>query len=212
MKKFGLGCAVLAVLGFAVLLFVLAGAASYNRLVGLSQKTDAAWANVQSSYQRRMDLIPNLVSTVSAAANFERTTIENVVRARVTAGQVRLDMKTAPTDPKDLEKFLAAQANLNSAVSRLLVVSENYPQLKSSSNFSELQAQLEGTENRINVARNDFNDAAMSYNAAIKSFPGVFFARVFGFKEKAYFQADAGAEKAPTVNFNLDNAPATNKP
>jgi LemA protein len=212
MKKFGIGCGILAVIGAIILLFALAAMVSYNRVVSLSQRVDAQWAKVQSSYQRRADLIPNLVNTVSGVANFEKSTLTEITQARASVGQVKLDPNTAPTDAKQLAAFNSAQNQLHSALSRLLVVSENYPQLRATSNFSELQAQLEGTENRINAARNDFNDAAMAYNSAIKSVPAVFFAGMFGFKEKPYFQAAAGAETAPKVEFNINNSPATNKP
>jgi LemA protein len=200
------------VIGGIILLFLLAGIFSYNRVVSLSQSVDAQWANVQSSYQRRADLIPNLVSTVSGVANFEKSTLTEITQARASVGQVKLDPSSAPTDAKQLAEFNKAQNQLHSALSRLLVVSENYPQLRATSNFSELQSQLEGTENRINVARDDFNKAAMAYNSSIKSVPAVFFAGMFGFKEKPYFQAAAGAETAPKVDFNFNNTPATNKP
>ncbi len=211
MKKFGIGCGILAVSGFIILLFALAGVFSYNHVVGLSQKVDANWAKVQSSYQRRADLVPNLVATVSGAANFEKSTLTEIAQARASVGQIKIDPNNAPTDAKQLAEFAKAQNQLHSALSRLLVVSENYPQLRASGNFSELQQQLEGTENRINVARNDFNDAAMAYNSSIKSVPGVFFAGMFGFKEKPYFSAAEGADTAPKVNFNFGNSPSTNK-
>lgn len=206
MKKFGIGCGILGVIGVIVLLFALAGVFSYNRVVSLSQNVDASWAKVQSTYQRRSDLIPNLVNTVSGVANFEKSTLTEITQARASVGQVKIDAKTAPTDARQLEEFQKAQNQLHSALSHLLVVSENYPQLRATSNFSELQAELEGTENRINVARNDFNDAAMKYNSAIKSVPMVFFASMCGFKEKPYFQAAAGADTAPKVQFDFGNS------
>jgi len=213
MKKLGIGCAILGVIGFIVLLFALAGISSYNRLVGLSQGVDQKWAQVQNNYQRRADLIPNLVSTVSGAANFEKSTLIAVTEARASVGQVKVDKNTAPTDPKQLADFQSAQNQLGSALSRLLVVSERYPELRATQQFSELSAELAGTENRISVSRMDFNDAVKSYNSAIKSVPGVFFAGMMGYKEKPYFQATAGSETPPKVQFDFGNsktAPATN--
>jgi LemA protein len=213
MKKFGIGCAILGVIGFIVLLFALAGFSSYNHLVGLSQGVDQKWAQVQNNYQRRADLIPNLVSTVSGAANFEKSTLMAVTQARASVGQIKVDPNNAPTDPKQLAEYQNAQNQLGSALSRLLVVSERYPELRATQQFSELSAELAGTENRIAVARMDFNNAVMSYNSAIKSVPGVFFAGMMGYKEKPYFQATAGSETPPKVQFDFGNskaAPATN--
>jgi LemA protein len=211
MKKFAIGCGVVAaIVIFILVIFGIAAAGSYNRLVRLSQGVNTQWAQVENNYQRRADLIPNLVSTVQGAANFEKSTLEDVTRARASVGQVKIDPSNAPTDPAKLAEFQQAQGQLSSALSRLLVVSERYPELKANANFRDLQAQLEGTENRITVARMDFNNAAQAYNTSIKSFPAVLYAGMFGFKEKPYFQATAGAEKAPQVNFNF-NTPATNK-
>ena len=213
MKKFGIGCAILGVIGFVVLLFLLAGISSYNRLVGLSQGVDQKWAQVQNNYQRRADLIPNLVSTVSGAANFEKSTLLAVTQARASVGQIKVDPNSAPTDPKQLADYQNAQNQLGSALSRLLVVSERYPELRATQQFSDLSAELAGTENRIAVARMDFNNAVLSYNSAIKSVPGVFFAGMMGYKEKPYFQATAGSETPPKVQFDFGNskaAPATN--
>lgn len=210
MKKFGIGCGILAVLGVIVVIFGLGAIVGYNRLVASSQNVNNKWAQVQTDYQRRADLIPNLVNTVSGAANFEKSTLEAVTQARASVGRVQIDPSKAPTDPKQLADFQAAQNQLGSALSRLLVVSEQYPQLKANSNFSQLQAQLEGTENRIAVARRDFNEAVMSYNTTIKSVPAVFYAGMLGFKEKPYFQSAPGSETAPKVQFDF-NAPATNK-
>jgi LemA protein len=213
MKKLGIGCGILGVIGGIVLLFVLAGVFSYNRLVNLSQGVDQKWAQVQNNYQRRTDLIPNLVSTVSGAANFEKSTLLAVTQARASVGQIKVDPNSAPTDPKQLADFQSAQNQLGSALSRLLVVSERYPELRATQQFSELSAELAGTENRISVARMDFNDAVKSYNSAIKSVPGVFFAGMMGYKEKPYFQATAGSETPPKVQFDFGNskpAAATN--
>jgi len=202
---------VLGVLAAVVLIFILAAAGSYNGLVKLSQGTDSTWAQVQNNYQRRNDLIPNLVSTVSGAANFEKSTLTAVTDARASVGKVQINAATAPTDPQKLAEFQRAQDQLGSALSRLLVVSENYPQLRATANFRDLQAQLEGTENRIAVARKDFNDAVQSYDTAVKSFPAVLYAGFFGFKEKPYFAATAGSETPPKVDFNFGGTPpATN--
>jgi len=201
MKKIGLGCGVLAVIG--VLVLVLSGLGSYNGLVRRSQAVDSQWAQVQNVYQRRADLIPNLVATVSGAANFEKSTITAVTEARASVGQVKINPNAAPNDPSQIEAFDKAQGQLSSALSRLLVVSENYPDLKSSANFRDLQAQLEGTENRISVERRDFNIAVQAYNTSVKTFPTVLFAGMLGFQPKPYFAATAGAETPPKVNFDF---------
>jgi LemA protein len=203
MKKLGIGCAVLGVLGLIVLIVVVVAGGSYNRLVGLSQNVDKQWAQVQNVYQRRADLIPNLVSTVSGAANFEKSTLTEVTAARASVGQVKIDPNKAPSDPAKLAEFEKAQGQLTSALSRLLVVSEQYPQLRATENFQTLQAQLEGTENRISVERGRFNEAVQAYNTAIKSFPANFYAGMFGFHEKPYFAAAAGSEMAPKVQFDF---------
>ena len=165
---------------------------------------DSQWAQVQNVYQRRADLIPNLVSTVSGAANFEKTTLTEIVTARASVGQMKIDPNSAPTDPAKLAEFEKAQGALSSALSRLLVVSENYPELKANANFRDLQAQLEGTENRISVERGNFNAAVQAYNTAVKSFPTVFYAGMMGFKDKPYFAAVAGADKTPAVQFDFN--------
>jgi len=213
MKKYGvIGCAVLAVIGVIVLLFVIAGVGGYNHLVGLSQQADSKWAQVQNNYQRRADLIPNLVSTVSGAANFEKSTLTAVTQARASVGQIKIDPNVAPSDPKKLQEFQNAQNQLGTALSRLLVVSEKYPELRATQQFSDLSAELAGTENRITVARMDFNNAVQSYNSAIKSVPGVFFAGMMGYKEKPYFQATAGSETAPKVQFDFGNGAGSKTP
>lgn len=212
MKKVGIGCAVLAGLG---LIFVLFAAGGYNRLVRLSQGVDQQWAQVQNVYQRRADLIPNLVSTVSGAANFEKSTLENVVAARASVGQVKISPNTAPDDAAKLAEFDRAQTQLSSALSRLLVVVERYPELRATQNFQTLQAQLEGTENRISVERGRFNQTVQSYNTAVKSFPAILYAGIFGFHPKPYFTAQPGAETAPKVQFDFGKpapAPAAEKP
>jgi LemA protein len=177
----------------------------YNRLVSLQQEVQKQWAQVQNVYQRRADLIPNLVATVSGAANFEKSTLIAVTDARASVGKI--DASQVANDPAKFAEFEKAQAGLSSALSRLLVVVERYPELKSNSNFLELQAQLEGTENRISVERGRYNDVVQKYNTAIKSFPTLTYAGYFGFKEKPYFTATAGAETAPKVDFNFQGTP-----
>ena len=184
----------------------LTGCSTYNRLVALEQEVNKKWADVQSVYQRRADLIPNLVNTVQGAANFEKSTLTEVTNARASVGRVQLDPNKAPTDAKQLEEFQQAQGQLSNALSRLLVVSENYPQLRATQGFQNLQAQLEGTENRISVERNNFNSAVQQYNTALSTFPTNMLNKMFGFQPKPFFTAQAGAEKAPTVNFG--NAPS----
>ena len=191
-------------LGGIVLILVLIAGGSYNRIVGLSQAVNSSWAQVQNVYQRRADLIPNLVATVSGAANFEKSTLTEITAARASVGQVKMDVNNAPADAAKLAEFEKAQGALSSALSRLLVVSERYPDLKSSASFRDLQAQLEGTENRISVERGNFNQAVQSYNTAIKSFPTVFYADALGFAEKPYFAATTGADKPPQVQFDFN--------
>ncbi len=211
MKKLAIIFGVLVVLGILILTLVAVAGGSYNRLVKLSQAVDSQWAQVQNVYQRRADLIPNLVATVSGAANFEKSTLTEITQARASVGQVKIDPNTAPTDPAKLAAFDQAQGQLSSALSRLMVVVERYPNLTATENFRDLQAQLEGTENRISVERRDFNLAVQNYDTAIKSFPAVFYAGAFGFQSKPYFAAAPGAETAPKVQFNF-GAPATNAP
>ena len=207
MNKFAIGCGGIVVI--IVLILIVGGiaiAGSYNRLVGLQQNVDAKWAQVQNVYQRRADLIPNLVNTVAGAANFEKSTLEAVTNARASVGRVQLDPNKAPTDAAQLEQFQAAQGQLSNALSRLLVVSERYPELKANQNFQQLQAQLEGTENRISVERGNFNEAVQTYNTTVRRFPTNLFAGMLGFQPRPFFNAQPGAEKAPTVNFNFGNA------
>ena len=211
MKKIAIVFGVFVVI---VLVLVAIAGGGYNRLVRLSQSTDSHWAQVQNVYQRRADLVPNLVATVSGAANFEKSTLTEITTARASVGQVKIDPNSAPTDPAKLAEFEKAQGSLTSALSRLLVVSENYPALRATEAFRDLQAQLEGTENRISVERGRFNEAVQAYNTAIKSIPAVFYAGLAGFKEKPYFTATTGAETPPKVNFNFNQpaAPAPAKP
>jgi LemA protein len=213
MKKFGIGCGAVVIILIVVLVIagiVLGG--SYNRIVKLDQNVNEKWAQVQNVYQRRADLIPNLVSTVSGAANFEKSTLIAVTQARASVGQVKLDPNKAPTDAAQLQQFQQAQGQLSNALSRLLVVSEQYPELKANQNFLSLQAQLEGTENRISVERGNFNEAVKDYNTVVRSFPTVFFAGMMGFSPRPFFTAQPEAEKAPKVNFDFNQAPATPAP
>ena len=203
MKKLAIGCGILAVLGIILLILVAIGAGGYNRLVRLKQQVDKQWAQVQNVYQRRADLVPNLVATVSGAANFEKSTLTEITTARASVGQVKLDPNTAPTDPAKLAEFDRAQSQLSGALSRLLVVVERYPELRATQNFADLQSQLEGTENRISVERRTFNEVVQNYNTAIKSFPALLYAGMFGFKERPYFAATAGAETPPKVQFDF---------
>ena len=191
-----------AVIGGVVLLLIMIVAGSYNSMVASRESVNTAWSKVESQYQRRSDLIPNLVNTVKGAANFEQETLTKVVEARAKATQIKVDAN----NPDDIAKFQQAQSEVSSSLSRLLAVAENYPQLKATENFRDLQSQLEGTENRITVARNDFNDAAKSYNTKVKSFPTNLLAGMFGFKERPYFESDTGANKAPSVDFNAANS------
>src|SRR5215813_1761300 len=208
MSKFALGCVVvLLVLLFVAVAVALAIGGSYNRLVRLQQAVDQSWAQVQNVYQRRADLIPNLVNTVSGAANFEKSTLVEVTNARASVGRVQLDPNKAPTDAAQLEQFQAAQGQLSNALSRLLLVSERYPELKANQNFLSLQAQLEGTENRISVERGNFNQMVQNYNVAVRSFPINLIAGMLGFPPRPFFSAQPGAEKPPPVQFNF-NSPA----
>ena len=180
-----------------------------NNLVGLDEQVNQQWAQVESQYQRRFDLIPNLVRTVQGAANFEKSTLEAVVNARSRVGQVTTSggppgaAAGITTNPQQMEQFAAAQQGLSSALSRLLVVVEQYPDLKANANFRQLQDQLEGTENRISVARQRYNTSAQQFNTAIRRFPASMVASMSGFKPKAYFKGAAGSSQAPEVQFNF---------
>ncbi len=171
----------------------------YNGGIEREQAVKAQWANVQSSYQRRNDLIGNLVNTVKGAANFEKSTLEGVINARAKATSVQLNADQLT--PENIQKFQAAQSQLSSGLGRLLAVSENYPDLKANANFLALQDEIAGTENRINVERNKFNGAVQDYNTYIRTFPNVVFSGLFGFQQKEGFTAEAGADKAPKVDF-----------
>lgn len=171
----------------------------YNSMVKLDEQVQAQWAQVQNVYQRRADLIPNLVNTVKGAANFEKETLTQVVEARAKATSINVDPDKLT--PENIQKFQNAQGELSQALGRLLMVTENYPELKANQNFLELQAQLEGTENRITVERQRFNEVTQEYNSKIRSFPNNLTASLFGFEKKGYFQAEAGSQKAPQVQF-----------
>jgi LemA protein len=199
-----LGC--LGVVVLAVLILGGIALGTYNNLVGLGQAVDAQWAQVENQYQRRGDLIPNLVKTVEGAANFEKSTLEEVVKARASVGQVNLG--NVPNDPAAMARFQQAQDALSSALSRLMVVVERYPDLKANANFQQLQAQLEGTENRISVERGRYNERAQAYNTSRLRFPAVLFANLLGMKEKTYFQSKPGSDVPPGVNFNFGGTPA----
>ncbi|HYI10210.1 MAG TPA: LemA family protein [Thermoanaerobaculia bacterium] len=213
MRNLGLlGC-----VGALVLALIIGGAwfiSVRNNLVGLDEQVNRQWAQVESQYQRRYDLIPNLVRSVQGAANFEKSTLEAVVNARSRVGQVAAPggppgaAAGITNDPSQMEQFAAAQQGLSSALSRLLVVVERYPELKANQNFLELQSQLEGTENRIAVERQRYNEEAQTFNTAVRRFPASLVASMSGFKQKAYFKGAAGSDKAPEVNFDFGTATA----
>lgn len=182
-----------------ILLLGGCGCTGYNKMVGLDQNVKGKWGNVQSEYQRRTDLIPNLVNTVKGAANFEQETLTKVIEARAKATSVNINADDLT--PEKLAQFQQAQGELSGALSRLLVSVERYPELKANQNFLSLQSQLEGTENRIKVSRNDFNTAVQDYNTTVKTFPNALYAGMFGFKEKGYFTAEPGSDRAPEVKF-----------
>ncbi|MDP9004373.1 MAG: LemA family protein [Verrucomicrobiota bacterium] len=205
-----LGCG--GVLILVLLIFGISGCGSYNRLVQMDQEVNKKWADVQSVYQRRADLIPNLVNTVAGAANFEKSTLTEVTNARASVGQVKLDPSKAPTDAAQLAEFQKAQGQLSTALSRLLVVSEQYPQLRATENFQNLQKELEGTENRISVERNNFNTAVQAFNTAVRSFPTNLLAGMFGFQPRPFFNAQPNADKAPEVKFDFNKPSAATAP
>ena len=211
MRNVGLlGC-----VGALILVLLIGGGwfvSTRNNLVGLDEEVNQQWAQVESQYQRRFDLIPNLVRTVQGAANFEKSTLEAVVNARARVGQVQAPAaggpptaSALPNDPNAMAQFAAAQQQLSGALSRLLVVAEAYPDLKSNQNFLELQSQLEGTENRISVERMRYNEKAQAFNTAVRRFPASMIAGMAGFKQKAYFRGAPGSSQAPEVNFDFNN-------
>ncbi|MBI4417725.1 MAG: LemA family protein [Ignavibacteriales bacterium] len=199
-KKLSIGIVSLIAILITGSLLLVWGVSTYNRIVTLDEQVKSAWSQVESQYQRRYDLIPNLVETVKGFARQEREVLENVTNARARVGQLNVSPEVL-TDPQAFSRFQEAQEGLGSALSRLLAVVENYPILKSNENFLQLQSQLEGTENRITVARNRFNEAVQGYNTTVRRFPGSLIAGLSGFREGQYFQAREGAEAAPAVRF-----------
>ena len=183
----------------AILLLGGCGCSSYNNMVQLDESVKGKWGNVQSEYQRRSDLIPNLVSTVKGAADFEKTTLTQVIEARAKATSVQVNANDLT--PEKFQQFQQAQGELSSSLSRLLVSVEQYPQLKANANFQALQAQLEGTENRIKVSRNDFNTSVQDYNSTVRRFPNSLYAGAFHFPQRPYFESQPGSDKAPSVKF-----------
>ena len=186
------------ILGLVVLLFFW-GCGAYNGLVGVDQEVKAKWGDVETNYQRRSDLYGSVIKTISASANFEKSVLTEVVNARAKATSINVN----PSDPKSLEAYQQAQTGLQSSFSKLLAVVENYPDIKTTKAFQDFQAQIEGTENRINVARKDYNTAVQGYNLKVKTFPNNIFAGVFGYHEKPFYKSDPGSEKAPDVNFDI---------
>lgn len=197
----------LIILGILVIL-VFWGCGSYNGLVKEDENVKKAWGNVQSAYQRRADLIPNLVETVKGEASFERGTLNDVINARAKATSVQVNPENLT--PENMQQFQQAQGQLSGALSRLLVTVEQYPNLRANDAFRDLQRQLEGTENRINTERNRFNEVVQPYNTKVRSFPTNIFAGMFGFKPRPPFEADQGAQNAPKVDFNSGNQPSVN--
>jgi len=197
------GCLVGIIIGAVVALFILVmvlwGVKAYNGMVTMSETVNSQWGNVETTYQRRLDLIPNFVNTVKGAANFEQQTLTQVIEARAKATSVTIDPKNL--NEASMAQFQQAQGQVSSSLARLMVVVEQYPQLKATQNFRDLQVALEGTENRISVERRKFNEVALSYNTYIKRFPQSFIAAMFGFQAKPYFKSEEGADKAPKVNF-----------
>ena len=194
MKRPGL----LIFLGIVVILFFM-GCNSYNGLITADQSVKKAWSNVETNYQRRTDLYSSVIKTIEGSANFEKSTLREVLEARSKATSIQVNID----DPASLEAYKQAQAQLQGSFSKLLAVVENYPDLKTTAAFRDFQAQIEGTENRINVARRDYNQTVEGYNLKVKRFPNNIFAGIFGYKEKPYYEADKGSEKVPDVNFNI---------
>lgn len=196
-KSFGTGGIIIAVL----VLVLIWGISAYNQLVGSEESVSKAWAQVENVYQRRLDLIPNLIKTVQGAADYEKSTLQAVIEARSKASSIQLNAENMSQE--QLQAFTQAQDELGSAVSRLMLTIERYPELKANQNFLELQSQLEGTENRITVERQKYNQVVGNFNTQVRRFPKNIIASMFGFEKKAYFEASAGAEQAPAVDFNF---------
>ncbi|HMZ46519.1 MAG TPA: LemA family protein [Chitinophagaceae bacterium] len=189
----------LLVIGGIILLLGGWSCSKYNGLVKTDVEVQKVWGNVETNYQRRTDLYSSVIKTIEGSANFEKSTLKDVINARAAATQVKVDIN----DPESLAKYQAAQGQLQSAFGRLMAVAEAYPDLKTTKSFQDFQAQIEGTENRINVARQDYNKAVQNYNLKVRTFPNNIFAGFFGFKSKEFYKADPGTEKAPEVNFNI---------
>lgn len=200
-KKTNTSATVLVSILIIAVLVLLWGVRSYNKMISFDESVNNAWSQVENVYQRRMDLIPNLVNTVKGAADFERNTLTDVIDARSKASSININPEQL--NESNIAAFQKAQDALSSALNRLMVVVERYPELKANQNFLELQSQLEGTENRIAVERNKFNNTVKSYNTMIRRFPKNLIAAIFGFEQKAYFKANEGAENAPDVQFNF---------
>jgi LemA protein len=186
------------VIGIIALLFFW-GCGAYNNLIGVDQEVKTKWGNVETNYQRRTDLYNSVIKTIEGSANFEKSTLTEVIQARANATSVKVDIN----DSASLGRFQQAQAGLQSSFNKLLAVAEAYPDLKTTSAFQGFQAQIEGTENRINIARQDYNTAVQAYNLKVKTFPNNIFAGMFGYHEKAYYKSDPGSDKAPDVQFNI---------
>jgi LemA protein len=189
----------LLIIGGLVLILFAWGCNGYNGLLTGDQNVKKVWGNVETNYQRRTDLYNSVIKTIEGSANFEKSTLREVLEARAKATSINVDIN----DPASLEKYQQAQGNLQSALGRLLAVVENYPDIKTTKAFQDFQAQIEGTENRINVARQDYNKAVEDYNLKVKRFPGNLLAGMFGFKEKAYYKSDPGSEKSPDIKFDI---------
>ena len=189
----------LIVIAALILILGVGGCRGYNGLVSDELAVSKAWSNVETNYQRRTDLYNSVVKVIEGSANFEKSTLKDVLAARASATQVKVDIN----DPASLAKYQAAQGQLQSAFGRLMAVAEAYPDLKTTKAFQDFQTNIEGTENRINTARRDFNDAVNNYNLKVRKFPNNIFASIFGFKVKEYYKADAGSEKNPDINFNI---------
>lgn len=196
MKTKSLGLIVIAAI---ILILGGCGCSSYNGLVKGDQEVKKVWSNVETNYQRRTDLYNSVIKTIEGSANFEKSTLKEVIEARSKATSITVDIN----DPETLAKYQAAQSQLQGAFSRLMAVAEAYPDLKTTKSFQDFQTQIEGTENRINIARQDYNKSVEGYNLQVKTFPNNLFAGMFGFKEKAYYKSDAGSEKAPDIQFNI---------
>lgn len=195
-----IGLSIAGIIILFIIILISWGIKTYNNLVTINEEVNQSWSQVENQYQRRTDLIPNLVNTVKGYANFERGVLTDVTEARAKVSQFNITSEVL-NDPQAFQKFEQLQGNLSNALSRLLVTVENYPELKANENFLQLQAQLEGTENRISVERRKFNLSVQNYNTTIKRFPAAFFAGIFGFREKSYFKSTPGSETPPKVEF-----------